>query len=220
MIKINLLPPEKRKKARRAASSAKPAKAAANGNGVSLPSMKYDPMVALPSAMAALAILFIAGSFFWLGHRESSIKERRDSLRVELNTLNRVILRMDELKERTADVVGRMKIIVDVDHNRFVWPRTLDEISTALPRYTWLHTISELSPFPELVMRLEGHTMSNILLSELLGNLERNGTFADVRLISSAERPMGGYDTKYFVIECASAFNQPPDSSAQVAQAR
>ncbi len=220
MIKINLLPPEKRKKARRTATSGKPGKAAKAGNGVSLPSMKYDPVVALPVAVAALAVLFVAGSFFWLGHRESSLKESRDSLRVELNTLNMVILRMDELKERTADVVGRMEIIVNVDRNRFLWPRTLDEISSALPRYTWLHTISELSPFPELVMRLEGHTMSNILLSELLGNLERNEAFADVRLISSAERPLGGYDTKYFVIECASAFNQPPDTTGQMAQAR
>ncbi len=220
MIKINLLPPEMRKKARRAAPSAKPDRPASSRGGLSLPSMKYDPMVALPVAVAVLAILFIAGSFFWLGYRESSLKERRDSLRVELNTLNRVIMRMDELRERTADVVNRMKIIVNVDHNRFVWPRTLDEISSALPRYTWLNTISELSPFPELVMRVEGHTMSNILLSELLDNLERSEAFRDVRLISSTERPLGGYDTKYFVLECASAFNQPPDTTAQVAQAR
>lgn len=220
MIRINLLPPEKRKKARRAAPSAKPDKTTGAGRGLSLPSMKYDPVVALPVAAAVLAVLFVAGSFFWLGHRESSLKERRDSLRVELNTLNLVILRMDELKERTADVVSRMEIITNVDHNRFAWPRTLDEISSALPRYTWLHTISELSPFPELVMRIEGHTMSNILLSELLGNLERSEAFRDVRLISSAERQLGGYDTKYFVIECASAFNQRPNTAAQMAQAQ
>ncbi len=220
MIKINLLPPEKRKKARRAAPAAKPGKAAKTGRSLSLPTRKYDLVVALPVTVAALTVLFVAGSFFWLGHRASSIKERRDSLRVELNTLNRVILRMDELREHTADVVNRMEIIVSVDRNRFLWPRTLDEISSALPRYTWLNTISELSPFPELVLRVEGHTMSNILLSELLDNLERSATFADVRLISSTERLLGGYDTKYFVIECASAFNQPPDTTARVAQSR
>ena len=220
MIKINLLPPEKRKKARRAAPAAKPGKAAESGRGMALPLKKYDPVVALPVATAVLAVLFVAGSFFWLGHRESSIKERRDSLRVELNMLNRVILRMDELKERTADVTNRMEIITGVDRNRFLWPRTLDEISSALPRYTWLHSISELSPLPELVMRVEGHTMSNILLSELLENLERSEVFAGVRLISSAERLLGGYDTKYFVIECTSAFNQPPDTTARAATAR
>ena len=217
MIKINLLPPEKRKKARRAAPARKKEKAA--GKGLSLPAMKYDPWVVFPVAAAALAILFIAGSFFWLGHRESSMKAQRDELRVELNQLNMVILRMDELREHTRDVISRMEVIVSVDSDRFVWPRTLDEISSALPRYTWLHAISEISPFPGLVMRLEGHTMSNILLSELLANLESSAAFSAVKLVSSAERPLGGYDSKYFVLECTSAYNQQPDTTAVVAQA-
>jgi len=126
---------------------------------------------------------------------------------------------MDALKAQTRDVIGRMEVIVQVDRNRFIWPRTLDDISSSLPRYTWLQTISEITPFPELRMRIEGHTMSNILLSELLANLEQRESLTDIKLISSTERPLGGYDTKYFVIECVSTFNQPPDTTAQVAQA-
>ncbi|MBW7996647.1 MAG: PilN domain-containing protein [Candidatus Glassbacteria bacterium] len=220
MIKINLLPPEKRKKTKRAAPVAQPDGAAKAGRGLSLPGLKLSPVMALPVGMAALVIIFIAGSFLWLGFRENNLKERRDELRVELNKLNRVILRIDELKENTRDVVSRMEVIVKVDQNRFVWPRTLDEISSALPRYTWLQTISEISPFPQLTMRIEGNTMSNILLSELLANLEMSTVLTGVRLISSVERSLGGYDTKFFVIECESNFNQRPETTAQVAQAK
>lgn len=219
MIKINLLPPEKRKKARRAAPAAKKETVAGPKRSFALPG-GGSKIVLLPAAMAVLAVLFIAGSFFWLGYRENSLNKKRDELRVELNRLNQVILRMDELRERTRNVIGRMDVIVKIDQDRFIWPRTLDDISSSLPRYTWLQTISEVTPFPELTMRIEGHTMSNILLSELLANLEQQESLTDVKLISSAERPLGGYDTKYFVIQCASTFNQPADSTAQVAQAQ
>ena len=217
MIKINLLPPEKRKKAKRAAPVPKKEGAAparpSLGAGLNL-------VVLMPAITALLVILFIASTFFWFGYQEDKFNEQRKGLRVQLNQLNMVIMRIDELKKRTSDVVNRMNVIVQVDKNRYVWPRTLDDISSSLPRYTWLQTISEVSPFPELTMRIEGYTMSNILLSELLMNLEKKESLTDVKLISSSENKVGNYNTKYFVIECASKFNQPSSSTGQVAQAK
>lgn len=220
MIKINLLPPERRKKARKAA----PARKRVGGAG--LPSfklqLKFDPYVVVPVAVVVLVLVLIGGSFFWLGLKEKIIKTARDSMRVELNQLNLVITRIENLKGSTKEVRDRMEVVLEVDKNRFLWPRILDDISSSLPRYTWLETISEISPLPQLVLRVEGNTMSNILLSELLSNLEQTETLKDVHLISSAERPHGAYQTKYFVIQVASAFNQPPaDSTAgQVASAK
>ena len=213
MIKINLLPPERRKKVKKAAPTKKKAFTAG------LPSfklqLKFDSLVVFPAAAGALALLLMGGSFFWLGYKEKSIKSQRDSLRVELNQLNLVIKRIDSLKERTTQVRQRMDVIMEVDKNRFLWPRLLDDISTSLPRYTWLETMSEISPLPELVLRIEGNTMSNILLSELLFNLQQKESLKNVQLVSSAERTHGSYQTKYFVIQAASAFNRAPaDSTA------
>ncbi|OGG00844.1 MAG: hypothetical protein A3F83_01300 [Candidatus Glassbacteria bacterium RIFCSPLOWO2_12_FULL_58_11] len=214
MIKINLLPPEKRKKIRKVQAAQKKSKLPALA-GFKF-SFRFDVLTVMPAAAAALALLVIGGSFFWLGYKEKSMKERRDTMRVELNRLNQVILHIDDLKARTKKVRDRMEVILAVDRNRFLWPRILDDVSGALPRYTWLDNISEVTPFPQLTVRIEGNTMSNILLSELIANLEQSAMLDRIKLISSTEQKHGSYATKFFVLEAECALNEPADS-AQVA---
>lgn len=204
MIKINLLPPEKRKKLKKVT----PAKKKAAMPSLPKMQLKFDPMVVFPVAALIIAVVLIGGSFFWLGHKEKTMKEQRDTLRVELNRLNRVINRIDNLKLQTKQVRDRMEVILDVDRNRFLWPRILDEVSSALPRYTWLESITEITPFPQLTLRLEGNTMSNLLLSEMITKLENSSMLKDIRLISSAERVHGSYQTQYFVLEADCTLNE------------
>jgi len=215
MIKINLLPPEKRKKLKKVT----PAKKKAAMPALPKIKLKFDPMVVFPAAALIIAVVLIGGSFFWLGHKEKSMKEKRDTLRVELNRLNQVINRIDNLKLQTEQVRDRMAVILEVDKNRFLWPRILDEISSALPRYTWLESITEITPFPQLTLRVEGNAMSNLLLSELMAKLENSSMLKDIRLISSAERIHGSYQTKYFVLEADCALNEAvSDTTAVVAR--
>ncbi len=215
MIKINLLPPEKRKKLKKVA----PAKKKAGMPAMPTIKLKFDPLVVFPVAALIIAVVLIVGSFFWLGHKESSLKERRDTLQIKLNRLNQVINRIDNLKLQTKQVRDRMEVILEVDRNRFLWPRILDEISSALPRYTWLESITEITPFPQLTLRVEGNTMSNLLLSELISKLENSSMLTDISLISSAERVHGSYQTKYFVLEADCALNEEvPDTTAVAAR--
>ena len=215
MIKINLLPPEKRKKLKKVT----PAKKKAAVPSLPKFKFKYDPMVVFPVAALLIAVLLIGGSFFWLGHKEKTMKAQRHTLRVELNRLNRVINRIDNLKLQTKQVRDRMEVILDVDRNRFLWPRILDEVSSALPRYTWLESITEITPFPQLTLRLEGNTTSNLLLSEMITKLENSSMLKDIRLISSAERVHGSYQTQYFVLEADCTLNEAvPDTTAVAAR--
>lgn len=215
MIKINLLPPEKRKKLKKVA----PAKKKAGLPALPTIKLKFDPLVVFPVATLIITVVLIVGSFFWLGHKENSLKERRDTLQIKLNRLNQVIHRIDNLKLQTKQVRDRMEVILEVDKNRFLWPRILDETSSALPRYTWLESITEITPFPQLTLRVEGNTMSNLLLSELISKLENSSMLTDIRLISSAERVHGSYQTKYFVLEADCALNEEvPDTTAVTAR--
>lgn len=217
MIKINLLPPEKRKKLKRVA----PAKKKAAGPSKFKLELKFDPLVVFPIAALIIAVVLIGGSFFWLGYKEKSMKERHDTLRVELNRLNQVILRINNLKLQTKQVGDRMEVILGVDKNRYLWPRILDEISSALPRYTWLESVTEITPFPQLTVRVEGNIMSNLLLSELIRKLENSSMFKNIILISSAERVHGNYETKYFVLEADCALNEEiPDTTVVAAGSR
>ncbi|MBN2287998.1 MAG: PilN domain-containing protein [Candidatus Glassbacteria bacterium] len=216
MLKINLLPPEQRKKLKKV----KPARKRAFAMPRLTLALKFDPWVVVPAGAAVLLVLMIAGSFFWLGYQEKKIKARRDTNRVELNRLNQVVLKVNRLQQQTDQLKDRMNIILKVDRNRFLWPRVLDEINGALPQYTWLESVSETSPFPRLVLRLEGTAMSNLSVSRFMRNLEFASLLTNVRLVSSVERRQGSYDTQYFTIECACALNEAPDSTAGATAAR
>lgn len=217
MIKINLLPPERRKKLRKV----KPAKASKEKSApklnVSL-KMSWNPLVVVPVALAVLAVIFVAGSYVWLSQQEKSLQKRMDETKVELNHLNRVILNIDDLKKRTEEINRRMEVIASIDRNKFLWPQILDQVSSSLPRYTWLENLSEVTPFPNLVLRIEGTTMTNLLLSSLLENLENTELLENVNLISSVERKLGNYETQFFTIEADCALNRQPDDSTAAAK--
>ncbi len=215
MLKINLLPPEKRKKIKKV----KPSKKKAGAMPKFKLDLKFDPWVVFPVGGAVILLLLIAASFFWLGHLEKNVIARRDSTRIELNRLKQVITKINQLKTQTSEVRNRMEVILKVDRNRFLWPRILDEISGALPQHTWLESISETSPFPLLILRLEGTTMTNLSLSRFLRNLERTKLLTDVKLVSSVERRHGSYETHYYIIECACELNEAPDTTTAGATA-
>jgi Tfp pilus assembly protein PilN len=141
-------------------------------------------------------------------------------MKVELNRLNQIIVRTENLKEQTKRLGERMDVILKVDRNRYLWPRILDEVSASMPSYTWLESISEKTPFPQLTIRLEGVTMNNLLLSQLLSNLENGELLTGVKLISSSERLYGSLNTKYYVIECSCTLNEPVDSTTVAVKAQ
>jgi Tfp pilus assembly protein PilN len=211
MIKINLLPPEKRKKLKKV----KPARtkaAAAAGTRFRF-GLKLDSSLAIPAALALLFVIAAGGSFLWISRQEALLTARRDDARRELVVLNGVIARVEDLKLQTNRVRQRMEVIREVDRNRYLWPQLLDQISSALPSYTWLEVIAEVKPFPQMKLRLEGTTMSNLILSRFLADLERSPLLSKVSLVSSTERRQDNFETKYFIIECACALNAPTDST-------
>jgi Tfp pilus assembly protein PilN len=216
MIKINLLPPDKRKRLKKVKPSAPKA-------GPSLPKfkldLKYDPVVVMAAGLALIVTLGVGGGQFWLSRKQSALEERRSQARAELVHMNQIVMRIDELRNTTREVTRKMDIIQEVDRNRYIWPRLLDEISGALPQYAWLENVSETSPFPNLWIRIEGLTMSNLLLGQLMERLEKSPLISRVSLISSTERREGSYDTKYFIIECACELNESTDTTHVAAAA-
>jgi Tfp pilus assembly protein PilN len=218
MMKINLLPPEKRKKIKKVKPAKKKTVEAAAPK-IKF-EVKFDLYLAVPLTAAIIIVLLIVSSFFWLGHKEKNLKTSQQAMKVELNKLNQIIVRTDNLKEQTKKLRERMEVILNVDRNRYLWPRILDEVSAAMPNYTWLESIAEKTPFPQLTIRLEGVTMNNLLLSQLLSNLENRELLNGVKLISSSERLYGSLNTKYYVIECSCTLNQPVDSTTVAVKAK
>lgn len=140
MIEINLLPGSKKKTKGGGASSINFA-----GIGQSIVARVKDPYLIGSTAVAILAVGIVAFMFLRQGARERSLLEKEQKA-VQDSTRYAAVLREKARAEAQRDTVARqLNIIRSIDNNRFVWPHLLDEISRALPPYTWLTTVAQTS---------------------------------------------------------------------------
>lgn len=138
MIEINLLPGSKKK-----------TKGSTGMNfaaiGQTIAARVKDPYLIGATTTAILAVAIVGFMFLRQGARESSLLEKEQKA-VQDSTRYAAVLREKARAEAQRDTVARqLNIIRSIDNNRFVWPHLLDEISRALPPYTWLTTVAQTS---------------------------------------------------------------------------
>jgi len=146
MIEINLLPRAGKKASRRSA---------AGSGGVlgALPSLRgkfRDPYLtgALVSLVAAVAVI----GFLHLQH-ENQVTELTEIEQeaVQDSTRYAAILKEKYAAEAQRDsILTQLDIIRSIDNDRFVWPHLMEEVSRALPAYTWLTSIVQTSAPPTM----------------------------------------------------------------------
>lgn len=137
MIEINLLPgAAKRNKGRGSGFSIRSAVGQATER-------IRDPYMLSAVASVVIAAAVVGGMNYTQTTRVTTLDERatvatRDSTRYAM------VLRERRAAEAKRDSVMRqLHIIKSIDNDRFVWPHILDEVSRALPPYTWLKSIAQ-----------------------------------------------------------------------------
>jgi Tfp pilus assembly protein PilN len=136
MIEINLLPGSG-KKARRATGFSLAAVAGQAGARVK------DPFM----IAAAVSIIAATGAIGWL-HVSQTVRAddltERERRAVQDSTRYAAVLRERNRALAQRDSVQRqLEIIKSIDNDRFIWSHIMDEVSRALPPYTWLKGIQQ-----------------------------------------------------------------------------
>ena len=135
MIEINLLPGSGKK------SRSTGFKLSAIG-GKAASRVKDPFMIA-----AAVSIVAATGSIGWLHMSQAGKAEElteRERRAVQDSTRYVAVLRERNRALAQRDSVQRqLEIIKAIDNDRFVWSHIMDEVSRALPPYTWLKTIQQ-----------------------------------------------------------------------------
>ncbi len=136
MIEINLLPGARRKKA--AARQSIDFKALAAGM-----SGKFKDKFLIFAVVGAVAGAGAAGWLYWSqGRRETTLTERKEKA-VQDSTKYANFLKDRYKSEAIRDTLLRqVNIIRSLDEDRYVWPHVMDEVSRALPQYTWITQIA------------------------------------------------------------------------------
>src|SRR3989442_4981548 len=141
MIEINLLPGTKKKAPLGARCKLK---LALHDFRALLANVK-DPWL-----IAAVVAWVIAGGgsaalFITERARLAVVESRLESVRVEKRRFDVVIAQKRQSEKIRDSLVAEINVIRGIDADRYIWPHVLDQITKALPPYTWLTTIAGAS---------------------------------------------------------------------------
>lgn len=132
MIEINLLPGSGKKKAARRQGVDFGAMAA-KVSGRVRDKFMIGAVVAVIGSAGAVGLLY-----FMQSTKESELTEQVDQA-VHDSTRYALVLRDRYHSEATRDsLLRQVNLIKSLDEDRFIWAHVLDEVSRALPQYTWL----------------------------------------------------------------------------------
>ena len=138
MIEINLLPGQKRK--------------APGGGKLRMPDFRQAmAQVKDPWLLAAIAAAVIAiggnGAFYFLNTaRLNRLELTLRGVQAEKRRYDAVVAQKRQAERARDSLAAEMNIIRGIDADRYIWPHILDEITKALPAYTWITNITTNAP--------------------------------------------------------------------------
>lgn len=216
MININLKPGQKR------------AKAGGPSLGGGLADLKaLTGKIKDPWPMAAIAAWVLAIGFLaWVGvgssMQISRLEPELDQARSE-NRRHRQFLAQKRKAEAARDsVVAQISAIRRVDGERYVYPHILDEVTRALPPWTWLTGVSTLTSAPADTgaaaaaaapaarIQMRGRTMDIQGMTRFMRQLEDSPFLADVIVLASITVIEAGRAVTEFTLQAN--FSRPGQS--------
>lgn len=184
MIKINLLPGAEKRK-RRVGAGGLPFKLPA-----SMPAL--NRMTAF--IVAAWIIGPLVGLWLFLGvqNEMEEVQVALDQAVADSARYGAVIQTQARLQARQDTIAEKLQIIQEIDAGRYIWPHIMDEISRALPEFTWLEGVgaaggSSATP----TFEIKGKTASLPALTRFMDALEASPFLRGIQLVSSEQAQMG-----------------------------
>lgn len=203
MIQINLLPGAEKKRK----------KGPLSGLPLKLPesSGSFDRMRAFIVAAWIIGPLAIAWLFFSAHNRIGDAQVALDQAVADSARYAKVIETQTRLRARQDTIAQKLSIIQEIDAGRYVWPHILDEVSLALPPFTWVTGIYQTEGGTVPSFQIQGLTGSLPALTRFMDALEASPFLHNIELVSSEQVALGGANGKVannFLL--TGQYEQPP----------
>ena len=178
MIEVNLRPGGKKRGPRRPSFSLKI---------LSLGGFGWDLWV-VGSSVVVLAVA-AAGVFLHITNLNLRQELEVDLVdaRADSTRYADLILQNESLLARRDSIAQRVRIIQEIDGDRYVWPHIMDEVARALPDFLWLTSLLQVSLGDELQFQIEGRAGNNIVLTQFMENLGASLFIRNVELLSTEQ---------------------------------
>lgn len=166
-------------------------------------------------AGALLLVLLIAFGIWRVGQQRTALEARVQKEVADSTRFATTIELIQALRSRQDTIQQKIGVIREVDQRRYVWPHLLDEISAAVPAFTWLTEIASVAATDSvagpLSFTIQGSAGSTQALTRFMKNLEGSPFVRDVTLVTSEQAEEAGRAVHRFTLE---ARYETPDSSA------
>ena len=235
MIEINLLPGTGKKPRSKGAPGASLAGVA---SGVA--ARVRDPYL-ISAIVSVLLVGSLIGTAYWYQRAQyNALNEQLQKAIQDSTRLSGVIREQRKAQTQRDSVLAQVELIRSFDNKRFVWPHIMDEISRALPPYTWITSVVQTngstaqpaqpttgkpakpgektgpppvdsSSVPKVQFRLVGNTVDIQALTRFMKLLEASPFIENVQLEKSSIILVDGKEVTEFAL---TASYQNPDPSA------
>src|SRR6185503_18973204 len=138
MIEVNLLPGAKKGK-RSGGGGGKAFDFAALGAAIS--SKVKDKFLAAAVISGVVAAAAIGFMYLTQSAKESSMREEEQKALADSAQFAELLQDRMRAQAKRDSALTQLMIIRAIDEDRFIWPHFLEEVSAALPIYTWLRTM-------------------------------------------------------------------------------
>jgi len=213
MIRINLLPGPQKKRRGGAGFSL--------GSATELLAKVKNPLLLGVVGAWAAAIVIVGGLWVLQVRKLASLSAEHERVSAEARryrTLIREKRRAEGLRDSLAAEIAAIRAI---DEERYVWPHILEEVTKALPDYTWLVSLSSMAPTfddmadstikPPIRFAIEGRTPDLSAYTRFVSQLAtspwvRNAEFGAVQSVLEDERPVQSFSVQVTFMTADSAF--------------
>src|SRR5687767_9603212 len=227
MIEVNLLPGAKRSK--KSAGGGPSINFAAIGAAIS--ARFKDKWLGAAIASAAVAIAAIAFLFVTQRTRQAGLKDAEAKAVADSARYAAVLLDRMRAQARRDSALLQLNIIKAIDEERYIWPHILEEVSRALPQYTWLRDFGisggtqgqnpaaairtpppdtgkvrrprrdPVIPRDTIRMRMIGRTVDVQAFTRFMRTLEDSPFLEGITLVSSEPAIESGRDVTQFTLD-------------------
>ncbi len=136
MIRINLVPGPQKRRA---------------GGGLQLPSVSdilgkiKDPLLIGAIASWVVVLGIVGAIWFTQGRSLAELEARESDVQNEARRFRTLINQKRRESDTRDSLVAELNAIREIDSDRFVWPHVLEEVTKALPDFTWLVSLDVIA---------------------------------------------------------------------------
>jgi Tfp pilus assembly protein PilN len=182
MIEINLLPGQKRK--------------APGGGKLRVPDFRAlaanvkDPWLLAAIAAGVIVIGGNAAYYVWNTARLSQVNGVLRGVQAEKRRYDAVAAQKRQAERVRDSLSAEMAIIRGIDADRYIWPHLLDEITTALPAYTWITNVNFIAGAPPATTTTTGTTPADTTAAATDVRVSIDGRTVDIQAYTTFLRQL------------------------------